>query len=143
MSAMDTHCQVLCCCTSNNRKVWSALFLWYNWIFFSFFTCNEYYIYISYYIICGIRKGCSVPTNTPSSQGKAKSHESKALNETMLPMRRKKRITISHSNTPIPSPISTKEKEWGREKKRRPTPGVRKSKQREKNGRKVKRKQIN
>ena len=39
-------------------------------------------------------------------------------------------VTISHpahGNT-----ISTKEKEWGREKKKRPTPRARKSKQREK-----------
>ena len=53
-------------------------------------------------------------------QKKTKSYEPKALNETMLPMRRKKTITISHTQyrtTPIPTPISTKEKEWGREKK--------------------------
>ena len=61
-------------------------------------------------------------------------------------MKRNKSITISHAQhktTPIPTPISTKEKEWGREKKRRPTPGARKSKKKEKNNRKVKRKQIN
>ena len=33
---------------------------------------------------------------------------------------------------PIFTPISTKKKEWGREKKRRPTPGARKSKQKKK-----------
>ena len=83
----------------------------------------------------------SHPLKPPSSQatrshpGKAKSYEPKTLNETMLPMRRKKSITISHTQhrtTPIPAPILTKEKEWGCEKKRRPTPGARKSKQREK-----------
>ena len=66
------------------------------------------------------------PTKTPSSQatrshpGKTKSNEPKALNETMLPMRRKKNITISHNQqrtTPISNLISTKEKEWGHEKK--------------------------
>ena len=66
---------------------------------------------------------------TRSHPGKAKSYEPKAMNETMLPMRRKKSITISHAQhrtTPIPTNISTKEKEWEREKKRRPTPGARK-----------------
>ena len=54
----------------------------------------------------------------------AKRYESRVLNETILPMRRKKSITISHTQqrtTPISTPISTKEKEWGHEKKRRPT----------------------
>ena len=64
--------------------------------------------------------------NPPSSQatrshpGKAKRYEPKALNETILPMKRKKNITISHTQqrtTPISTPISTKEKEWGHEKK--------------------------
>ena len=47
---------------------------------------------------------------TRSYPGKAKSYEPKALNETMLPMKRKKSITISHiqhGTTPIPTPIST------------------------------------
>ena len=50
-------------------------------------------------------------------------------------MKRKKSITISHTQyetIPIPTSISTKEKEFGREKKRRLTPAARKSKQREK-----------
>ena len=67
---------------------------------------------------------------TRSHPGKAKIYEPKALNETMLPMTRKKSINISHTQhgtTPIPTPISTKE--WGREKQRRPTPEARKSKQ--------------
>ena len=60
------------------------------------------------------------PTKPPSSQatrshpGKAKSYKPNALNQTMLPMRRKKSITISHTQhrtTPIPTPISTKDKE--------------------------------
>ena len=76
---------------------------------------------------CGTRKGRSVPTNPPSSQatrshpGKAKSYEPKALNETMLPMRRKKSLTISHTQhraPPIPTTISTKKKECGREKEK-------------------------
>ena len=44
----------------------------------------------------------------------AKSYEPKALNETMQPMKKKKGITISHTQqgtTQIPTPISTKEKE--------------------------------
>ena len=50
---------------------------------------------------------------TRSHPGKAKSYEPKTLNVTMLPMRRKKSITISHTQqrtTPISTPISTKEK---------------------------------
>ena len=65
--------------------------------------------------------------------------------ETMLPMRRKKSNTISYTEqrtTPISTPISTKEKEWRHEKKRRLTPGARKSKQRKKQE-EVKRKQNN
>ena len=49
-----------------------------------------------------------------SHPGKAKSYEPKALNETMLPMKRKKSISISHTKhrtTPIPNLLSTKEKE--------------------------------
>ena len=82
------------------------------------------------------------PTNpSPSSQatrshpGNAKSYKPNALNETMLPIRRKISITISHTQqrtTPISTPISTEEKEWAHEKKWRPTPGARKSKQRKK-----------
>ena len=79
--------------------------------------------------------------NPPSSQaarshpGKVRSYEPKALNETMLPMRRKKSLTISHTRyrtLPIPTPISIKEKEWGCEKKKISSPGARKSKQRKK-----------
>ena len=79
--------------------------------------------------------------NPPSSQatrshpGKAKNYKPKALNEKVLPMRRKKSIIISHTQqktTPISTPISTKEKKLGNDKKRRPTPGARKSKQRKK-----------
>ena len=77
---------------------------------------------------------------TKSNPGKAKSYKPKAPNETMLPMRRKKSITISQTKqrtTPIYTLISTKEKEWGHEKKR-PTPGARKSKQKKKTGGKLK-----
>ena len=66
---------------------------------------------------------------------KEKRDESKALNETMLPMMIKKSIIISHTQhktTPILTLISTKEKEWGHEKKMRPTSRARKNKQREK-----------
>ena len=55
----------------------------------------------------------------------------------MLPLRRKKTINILHIQQRI-TPISTKEKEWGHEKKRRPTPGARKSKQKKKTGGKLK-----
>ena len=57
--------------------------------------------------------------NPPSSQatrshpGKAKRYEPKALNETILPMKRKKSITISHTQhrtTPIPTPFQQKRK---------------------------------
>ena len=44
---------------------------------------------------------------TRSHPGKTKSYEPKALNETMLSMKRKKTITISHAQhgtTPIPTP---------------------------------------
>ena len=60
----------------------------------------------------GLAEDVAYPLNLPSSQ--ANSYEPKALNETMLPMKRKKSITISHTlhgTTPIPTPISTKEKE--------------------------------
>ena len=68
----------------------------------------------------------SVPTKTPLfsrnmvTSRKSKKLWTKAVNETMLPMRRRKTITISHTQqrtTPISTPISTKEKEWGHEKK--------------------------
>ena len=68
----------------------------------------------------GLVEDVAYPLNPPSSQetrshpGKAKSYEPKALNETMLPMKRKKSITISHTQygtTPIPTLISTKVKE--------------------------------
>ena len=53
-------------------------------------------------------------------------------------MRRKKSLTISHiqHRTPaIPTPISTKEKDWGREKKQKTHTalGARKSKKMKKN----------
>ena len=64
-------------------------------------------------------------------QKKAKSYELKALNKTMLPMRRNKSITISHTQHKTTA-IPTKEKEWGREKKGRPIPGVIKSNQKKK-----------
>ena len=51
---------------------------------------------------------------TRSYPGKAKSYEPKALNGTTLPMKRKKCITISHTQhvtTPILTLIFTKEKE--------------------------------
>ena len=44
---------------------------------------------------------------TKSYPGKAKSYESKALNETMLPMK------SQHGTTPTPIPISTKKNEDG------------------------------
>ena len=68
----------------------------------------------------GLAEDVAYPLKPPSSQatrshpGKAKSYESKALNETMMPMKRKKNITISHIQhitTPIHTTISTKEKE--------------------------------
>ena len=99
----------------------------------------------------GLAKDVAYPLKFSSSkatrahQGKAKSHEPYALNETMLPMQRKKSFTISHTQhktPPIPIPISPKEKEWGCEKKRRPTLGARISKQSIKNRRKVKKKLI-
>ena len=94
----------------------------------------------------GLAKDVAYPLKPLSSQatrshpGKAKSYEPKALNKTILPKRRKESITISHTQqrtTPISTPILTKETKWGHEKKRRPTPGVRKSKKMGKNRRKV------
>ena len=91
----------------------------------------------------GLTWDVAYPLKPPSSQatrlhpGKAKNYKPKALNETILSMRRKKRITISHTQqrtTPISTPISNKEKEWGHEKKRRPTLEARKSKQKNTGG---------
>ena len=73
------------------------------------------------YACCvGLAKDVAYPLKPPSSQatrshqGKAKTYEPKALNETMLPMKRKKIITISHTQhgtTPIPTLTSTKKNE--------------------------------
>ena len=60
---------------------------------------------------------------TKSHPGKAKSYEPKALNETMLPMRRKKSITISHNQhrtTPIPTPFQPKRKNGDKRKRGNP-----------------------
>ena len=74
----------------------------------------------------GLAKDQAYPLKPPSSQvtrlhpGKAKSYEPKTLNETMLHMKDKKSITISHiqqRTTPISIHILTKEKEWGHEKR--------------------------
>ena len=68
----------------------------------------------------GLAEDVAYPLKPPSSQatrlhpGKAKNYEPKALSQTMLPKKRKKRITISHTQhrtAPISTPISTKEKE--------------------------------
>ena len=51
----------------------------------------------------GLAKNVAYPLKPPASQatrshpGKAKRFEPKALNETMLPVRRKKSFTISHT----------------------------------------------
>ena len=53
----------------------------------------------------GLKKDVAYPLKTPSSQatrshpGKARSYEPKALNEIMLPMRRKKRSLFNTSST--------------------------------------------
>ena len=70
--------------------------------------------------MCGTcSEDVAYPLNPPSSQatrshpGKAKSYEPTALNEKMLPMKRKKSITISHTQygtTPIPTPFKQKRK---------------------------------
>ena len=74
-----------------------------------------------------LAKNIAYPLKPPFSEatrlhpGKARSYEPKVLNETVLPMRRKKSLTISHTQqrkTPIPTLISIKEKEWGHEKKK-------------------------
>ena len=98
---------------------------------------------------CGTCKGCSVPTKTPLSQairshGKARSYEPKALNERMLPMRKKKNLTISHTQhrtLPIPTPISLKRKNGNVRKKGDPHREQEKV-NKGKNRRKVKRKPI-
>ena len=66
----------------------------------------------------GLAKDVVYPLNpsfqlTRSHPGKAKSYEPKALNETMLPTKRKKSITISHTQhmtTPIATPFQPKRK---------------------------------
>ena len=77
-------------------------------------------------------KNITLTTKPPSTRaGKAEAITQRVLNEAILPMRRKRSITISHTQqrtTPISTPISTKEKELGHEKKRRPTQGARKNK---------------
>ena len=68
----------------------------------------------------GLAKNVTYPLKPPSSQAtrshsvKGKIYEPKALDETMLPMRTKKSITISHTQhrtPPILTRISTKGKE--------------------------------
>ena len=70
----------------------------------------------------GLANDVGYPLKPPSFQatrlypGKAKIYDPKALSETMLPMRRKKSLIISHTQhrtPPIPSPISSKKKELG------------------------------
>ena len=82
---------------------------------------------------------------TSAHPGKTRSYEPKTRNETMLPMRRKKSFAISHisqhKTLSIITLISTKEKEWGREKIRRLTLEARKNKQMKKQeGRNLKKK---
>ena len=65
---------------------------------------------------------------TRSHPGKAKNYKPKAPNETMMPMRRKKRITISHTQQrtpPVSTPFQPKRKIGEIKKKKRPTPGAR------------------
>ena len=52
--------------------------------------------------------------------------------------RKVSQFDTQHRTTTIPTTIPTKDKEWGREKKRRPTPAARKSKQRKKSRGKLK-----
>ena len=62
-----------------------------------------------------------------------------------MPIRKKKSISISHTQhrtTSIPIPIIPKRKNGHMRKKKRPTPGARKSKQRDKKQEEVKRKLI-
>ena len=91
----------------------------------------------------GTRKDVAYSLKPPLSQatrsysGKARLYEPKTLNETMLPSRRKKNLTISHTQHRTPSvstPILTKEKEWELEKKEIHAG----SKKKKKNRRKVK-----
>ena len=65
----------------------------------------------------GLAKNVAYPLSPSYSQatrlhpGKARSYESKVLNETVLPMRRKKSLTISHTQhrtPPITTPIQPK-----------------------------------
>ena len=67
---------------------------------------------------------------------KSKNYEPKALNETKLPIGNKKKF-YHFTHLAQDTPISTKKKEWGHEKKRNHTPEAKKKL------RKVKRKQIN
>ena len=72
-----------------------------------------------------LAKDVAYKLKPPSSQGtrshpaKTRSYAPKALNETMLPIRKKKSLiisdTIQHRTPLIPIPISVKEKEWERE----------------------------
>ena len=68
----------------------------------------------------GLAKNVGYPLHPPCTRatrslpGKARNYERKALNETMLPMGRKKSLIISHTQLrtpPIPTPISTKKRE--------------------------------
>ena len=90
-------------------------------------------------------KECSVSTKTSSFQairsdpGKARSYEKKALNETMLFMRRKKSLTHPAQDITNSHPFQPKRKDGDVRKKRRPTSGTRKSKKKsEKTGGKLK-----
>ena len=70
----------------------------------------------------GLTKDAAYPLNPPllKQHGHIQKKQ-KAMNETILPMKRKKSITISHTQhrtTPIPTPLSNKEKECGHEKKK-------------------------
>ena len=79
----------------------------------------------------GLAKNAAYPLKPPSSQatrshsGKARNYGPKALNETMLLMRRKKSFTISHPNTGYHQRFNQRER-MGTEK-RRPTPRARKN----------------
>ena len=57
---------------------------------------------------------------TRSHPGKARIYEPMALNKTMLPMRKNENLTITRTQQRtqlIPTPISTKKKEWEMRKK--------------------------
>ena len=99
----------------------------------------------------GLAKNVAYSLTHPSSQatklhpGKAKSYELKALNETMLPMRRKKSITIYTTSTrphQFPPPFQPKRKNEDL-RKRGDSHQEQEKVKKEKNRRKVKRKQIN